>query len=183
MKAIQINYIPGDVRYMAQELGMSHQRLVVVAVNYLLGAYPAASKLDLEEFLTNDDDCRELLNINEALNAGVKKPEPRNKTDSLKETIAKMAEQIDNDFLEPGDRPGYDSELDVEWRGPLFNMLETLIASMNGIVERAERNFERFEWHCIADERSYAVYYNTNGIRAKPSDVVKVMSAVFNVEN
>lgn len=183
MKGITINYIPGDVKHMAQELGMSPHRLVIIAVNYLLGAYPVDGKLDLEEFLTNDDECQELLNINEALNASVKKPEPRSKSDSLKESLVKMSERIDMSFLEAMDRPGYDSELDTEWRGPVFNMLETLIASMNGIVERAARNFERFEWQCIADDTSYAVYFNTNGIRAAESDVVEAMTTVFNVEN
>lgn len=183
MKGAFVNYIPGDVHLLAKEIGIEPSELIVHVINYLLGQYPADGQYELEAFLTNYEDCLPLININDALNAGVPKAEPADDSDDTMTRVQKNMDALCTDLLDPIDREGYDHELDLDWRGPIFNMLEATAASMNGMIELAVTHFERFQWRVMADDRSYIVYYNTNGIRAETGEVDRLLTAFYDLES
>lgn len=167
MKTIQVNYIPANAAMIAKALGMTPEKFVCCAINYLFGQYVAVGIYDLEEFLTHDEEAGELIAIYEELNKDVvKKPEPT----TLKERAAAI---IDN-FIEAADREGYDKGLYHDLSSRIFAVFDILVNNHESTIRSAKRHYTRFEWRAEASGGCYIVYYDSEGIRSPDARVKEI---------
>lgn len=165
MKLIRVSYIPANASIVANSIGMTPEKFVCCAINYLFGQYVSDGSYDLEEFLNYDEEVSELVAICEALNKNVEKqPEPT----TLQE---RMAAIIDN-HIEAPDRVGYDKAMYDDLSTRIFAVFDTLVNSHEFMLSPAKRHYARFEWRVEAAGGSYVVYYDSQGIRS-PDDKVK----------